>query len=124
MKTTRVIWVALTVATFVTAAQAEEIVTNRLSASLRFGLNISARFKGNAVTFPPPLGLTRSTPNGDAYNYDDGYVLTDVSGNEGGQTWYWGYDNSTTYPAGQISDGVAFPANTILFSRSTPSGNF
>jgi len=122
MKTTRFIWIALAAATFTTAACAEEIVTNRLTASLRFGLNISARFKGSVGTLAP--GLTRTTPNGDAYNYDDGYVHTDVSGNEGGQTWYWGYDNSATYPAGQISDGAAFPANTILFSRSTPSGDF
>ena len=121
MKTTRFIWIALAAATFATAACAEEIVTNRLTASLRFGLNISARFKGS-LTVPP--GLARTTPHGDAYNYDDGYVLTDVSGNAGGQTWYWGYDNSATYPAGQISDGVSFPANTILFSHSTPSGTF
>jgi len=121
MKTTRFIWVALAAAAFVTAAHAGEIVTNRLTASLRFGLNISARFKGSVGVLPPG---SRTTPNGDPYNYDDGYVLTDVSGNEGGLTWYWGYDNSATYPAGQISDGVAFPANTILFSRSAPSGSF
>src|SRR6185436_7145750 len=54
------------------------------------------------------------------YNYDDGYVLTDSSGNAGGQTWYWGYDNS----AGQISDGTTFPANTILLSRATTDGSF
>lgn len=123
MKTTRLIWVALAAATFTTAVRAEEIVTNRLSASLRFGLNISARFKGNAASLPAPVNA-RTTPGGDAYNYHDGYVLTDGTGNEGGQTWYWGYDNSATYPAGQISSGSSFPANTILFSRSAPSGEF
>jgi hypothetical protein len=125
MKTNRFIWVALAVATFATAVRAEEIVTNRLNASLRFGLNIKARFKGTVGPMTPPPGtITRTTPDGDPYNYDDGYVLSDVSGNAGGQTWYWGYDNSATYPAGQISDGVAFPANTVLLSRSTPNGNF
>jgi opacity protein-like surface antigen len=117
MQTKHFILLAFAVATVPTAARAEEIVTNRLSASLRFGLNIKGRFKGNP-TLPP--GPTRTTPNGDRYNYEDGYVLTDSSGNAGGQTWYWGYNNS----AGQISDGVAFPANTILLSRSSPDGSY
>lgn len=113
MNTTRFIWVALTAATLATAARAEEVVTNRLTASLRFGFNIKARFTGNIGTLPPPpFGVTRTTPNGDNYNYDDGYVLTDVSDNYGGQTWYWGYDDS----ASQIS------GNNILLSRSTANG--
>lgn len=129
MKTTPFICVSLAAVTFTTAAVSEEIVTNRLSASLRFGLNISARFKGNAAALPTPQ-ITRTTPDGDTYNYDNGYVggvnglRPDSSGNEGGQTWYWGYDNSATHPAGQVSDGVAFPANSILLSGSVPSGNF
>lgn len=94
------------------AARSEEFVTNRFSFSARFGFNVSARFKGNAGSLPP--AAPRTTPEGDPYNYDDGYVLTDVSGNAGGQTWYWGYDNS----ASQIS------GNNILLSRSTPSGDF
>ncbi len=36
-------------------------------------------------------------------------MLTDVSGNAGGQTWNWGYDSS-----GQVS------GNTILMHRTTP----
>lgn len=113
MKTIHFILLALAAATVATAARAEEIVTNRLSASLRFGLNIKGRFKTNPTLL---FGPRRTTPNGDPHNYDDGYVLPDGSGNAGGQTWYWGYDNS----ARQISDGVAAPANTILLSRSTP----
>src|SRR5262249_1950784 len=84
-------------------------VTNRLSLSGRVGFGMSARFKGIAV-LPVPT-LNRSTPGGDAYNYDDGYVLQDVSGNFGGQTWYWGYDNS----ANQVdADG-----NNIWRSRNS-----
>ena len=79
---------------------------NHLSLSARFGFNISARFSGMS-TLP-----MRITPRGDRYNYDDGYVLTDISGNYNHQTWYWGYDNS----ASQIS------GNNILLSRSTISG--
>ena len=116
MKTKRFNLVVLTVAMFTLAARAEEedIVTNRLSFSARLGFNISARFKGvNATPIGPPRN-PRSTPsqpgrpNGDPYNYDDGYVLTDVSENYGDQTWYWGYDSSS-----QIS------GNTILLSRTT-----
>lgn len=77
---------------------------NRLSFAPRVGFNVSAKFEGAGAG-----GSSRRTPNGDAYNYDDGYVLTDISGNQGGQTWYWGYDNS----AGQVS------GNTILLNRST-----
>src|SRR5262245_38541879 len=81
---------------------------NRLTFSARLGFNISAKFKGLS-TLPPPT--PRTTPNGDNYNYDDGYVLTDISGNFGGLTWYWGYDDNS-----QIS------GDTILMNRSTPSG--
>jgi hypothetical protein len=118
MKTTRFNLVVLAVALCgitLSAAAEEDIVTNRLSLSARLGFNISARFKGitsPSIGIPPVPRSTPSQPgrpNGDLYNYDDGYVLTDVSENYGGQTWYWGYDNSVS----QISD------NTILLSRTT-----
>ena len=58
---------------------------NRFSVNARFGLNISAKFKrASSLSLTAP---SRSTPDGNRYNYDDGYVLTDVSGNAGGQTW-------------------------------------
>jgi hypothetical protein len=79
---------------------------NRFSFNARFGLNISAKFKrarSMSLTAPP-----RTTPDGNRYNYDDGYVLTDISGNAGGQTWNWGYDQP-----GQIA------GNTILMHHST-----
>ncbi len=83
---------------------------NRFSLNARFGLNISAKFMGmSSISLTPP---PRTTPDGNQYNYDDGYVLTDISGNAGGQTWNWGYDQS-----GQIS------GNTILMHRSTVSAD-
>jgi hypothetical protein len=84
--------------------------TNRLTLSLRFGLNVSASFKGIGNSLNQALSLSRKTPNGDPYNYDNGYVLTDISGDAGGQSWYWGYDN-----ASQVNS----TASTITFNRAT-----
>ena len=91
------------------------IVANRLSLSARFGFNISGNFKGigNGLLTPPapnPRGTPSQSgrPNGDPYNYDDGYVLADSSGSADGLTSYWGYDS-----LGQVS------GNTVLLSRST-----
>jgi len=86
--------------------------TNRVTLSLRFGLNISGRFKGPAsINFPTSflIGNGRTTPNGDPYNYDNGYVLRDISGNAGNMSWYWGYDSSSQVNAA---------ANTIMFDRT------
>ncbi len=58
------------------------------------------------------LSSGQSSPNGNPYNYSDGYVLPDVSGNAGGQTWNWGYNNSS-----QIS------GNTILMHQTAAAGN-
>jgi hypothetical protein len=97
------------------AQSADEIYsdsTNRVTLSLQFSLNISASFHGLGGSISPFNGNGRTTPNGDAYNYANGYVLTDISGNAGGQSWYWGYDN-----ASQIN-----PANhTIAFDLPTAS---
>jgi hypothetical protein len=106
---------------FATAVSAEQDLqtyldsTNRVTLSLRFGLNITGKFKGVGSAFSSgvPLANGRRTPNGDAYNYDNGYVLTDISGNAGGQTWYWGYDRSSQINAG---------ANTIAFDRTVAVG--
>lgn len=80
----------------------------------RAGFNVSAKFKniGDGL-FTGGNIAPRFTPGGDPYNYDDGYLLTDSSGNYGGQTWYVGYDNSASQVAG----------NSILLSRSTANAN-
>jgi hypothetical protein len=66
--------------------------TNRITASVRFGLNITAKYKNPGGSLNPN-GLAANgqrTPHGDPYNYDDGYVYNDVRG-AGPRTWYWGY---------------------------------
>ncbi len=91
----------------------DQIETNSLN-QIRFvpwtGFGITARFRNAGNLSLNPVG--RTTPDGNAYNYSDGYVLTDVSGNAGGQTWYWGYDNSS-----QIS------GNTIQMHQTAVSGD-
>lgn len=81
--------------------------TNRFKLSLQLGLNIKASFKGIGGSLNPAL-------NNSPGHYDDGYVLTDISGNAGGQSWNWGYDNASQVNAGN---------NTVSFDRTTIAAN-
>jgi len=100
--------------TFIPVSGPTNSAMNRFLLSARIGFNISGKFSGlgNGL-FSGGTPTPRFTPDGDPYNYDDGYLLTDSSGNAGGQTWYVGYDDS----AAQIS------GNQLLLSRSTASAN-
>src|ERR1051326_7136661 len=71
---------------------------NRLSFAYRMGFNISAKFK-NIGGFPA-LANPGLTPNGDPWNYDNGYNLDDGAEPPPGLTWYWGYPGHPS-PAGQ-----------------------
>jgi hypothetical protein len=86
--------------------------TNRLTLSLRFGLDIDTKFKGIGGSLNPALN------NGNG-RYDNGYVLTDISGNAGNQTWYWGYDNSSQVNA--IANTVSFNRTTAVATKSSAS---
>ena len=116
MKRNQQLWAALIAASLLAPCMATaqpNAVTNRLTFSARFGLNISGKFSGTApFAMPTP---SRTTPDGDNYNYDDGYVLPDVSGSGDGYTWYWGYDDSGSQ--------MSAANNTILLSRSTGMAN-
>jgi hypothetical protein len=83
---------------------------NRLRGSFRMAFNVKTSFENvGAFTSSPP----QTTPNGDAFNYDDGYVLTDSSGNMMGYTRYWGY-----------TSGSQLPGNgTILMNRYSSGGS-
>ena len=83
--------------------------TNRLTGSIRFGLNITGKFLNPGGSF------NSHSPGGKGgQNYDDGYVRKDSSGNAGGQTWNWGYDK-----AGQVN---ASQPNSIDMHRVTAPG--
>jgi len=93
--------------------------TNRVTLSLRFGLNIKTKFSGlgNNFTSGSMYGNNRRTPNGDPYNYDNGYVYPDDF-NTIGYTRYWGYDTATQW------SGTTVPgADTMTFNRTTAAGN-
>jgi len=83
---------------------------NKINLSYRLGLNITVDFKklggfGNPNDPGPDTGSTENR------NYDDGYNLVDISGNAGGQTWYWGY-----------SDPASIQGDTmVLHHTSSPS---
>jgi hypothetical protein len=97
--------------------------TNRFTLSLRFGLDIDTKFKGIGGSLNPSanIPINRKTPRGDNYNYDNGYVLTDISGNAGNQSWYWGYDNSSQ--VNTIANTISFNRNTATPSSSSASGS-
>jgi hypothetical protein len=107
------------------ALGAHAVISDRLTASatesknhfqvkLGVALNVKTEFQ-NVGGFSS-FGGTQLTPAGDAYNYDDGYVLTDSSGNLLGYTRYWGY-NYDSGPLNQLpGDG------TILMNRYSSSG--
>jgi len=84
------------------------ILANRLTLSARFGFNIRAKFG------------RRLTPDGLAYNYLDGYVLRDSTGDFDptgtfpGITQNWGYDNSARQRDGSAAIG-GFP--TVSMTR-------
>lgn len=65
---------------------------NRLSLGPRFGLNFKADFN-NSGGFKTPGVAPGAAVGGVAHTYNDGYVLVDSSGNLGGLTTFWGYQN-------------------------------
>ena len=79
---------------------------------LSFGLGfaplvgVEAKFSGLGA-FRPPLS-PQPPGGGQNYNYDDGFVHLDATGNAGGNTWNWGYDDAAQFnPAGGGSVSMA-----------------
>jgi hypothetical protein len=83
---------------------------NRFFFGPTVGLNISAEFGGQVPAVvsgnPGPIGAGEV----DRF-YHDGYVRLDSSGNAGGYSWYWGYDNRSQVFSGTKSE-LAFVAQS------------
>jgi hypothetical protein len=65
---------------------------HRFGLGYRVGLNVPLSFKGLG-SFPALSASSLSTPDGDPYNYDNGYVYPDSSQSTE-STWYYGYVNA------------------------------
>jgi hypothetical protein len=81
----------------------------RFSFSYHPMFNVGVKVEQSAV-----VAGAGAVPSVNGVTYGDGYVATDSSGNAGGETWNWGYQNPgqitpnalvlSTRPAGTISD--------------------
>ena len=78
---------------------------NRVGLSYRMGFDASVDFRSLGSA---PLA---NNPSVTGRSYDNGFVGTDDTGNAGGLTSYWGYQN-----AGQVTDGDEF----LLLRGSDP----
>lgn len=78
---------------------------NRFSLKATFNFNIRTEFTSatpnNSGSFPR-VGPENRT-------YDDGFVKVDISGNAGGTTWNWGYNNGSQFTP---ADAALAPPNT------------
>lgn len=80
--------------------------TDRIALGYRVGFNISAKFRNLGSA---PLA---NNPSVTGLSYQDGFVGTDNTGNAGGLTSFWGYEN-----ANQVVDN-----NGYLLMRSSNPG--
>ncbi len=88
--------VALTVMPFAARAQTGgESEWNHFGVDFRLGLNIKAKFSNIGVSAAQPAP---STGGGVDHTYSDGFVRVDSSGDHGGLTWNWGYQNAAQIP--------------------------
>ena len=93
---------------------------NRVGLSYRLGFNISADFKqlGGFAALNPATNPRHPlrTPNGDLFNYDNGYIYSDTTAAaHPGYTWYYGYVTGTAQrPAGA-------PTDFDLYRSSSPA---
>ncbi len=64
-----------------------------------FGFNITADFHdGSMAANPVPPGgaaIGGGGVPGTVFEYQDGFIGVDSSGNAGGMTWYWGYNDAS-----------------------------
>jgi hypothetical protein len=78
------------------AGAAEPESANRISFNTRFLFNVRTSFENlGGLPFQTDPGPATA---GTDHIYDDGYNRVDASENEGGRTWFWGYDDSSQLP--------------------------
>lgn len=97
----------------------EQTSRNRVQISYQMGLNITANFRnlGGFAAQSNPGPATGTAVN---RTYDNGYNLVDVSGNAGGQTWYWGYTDSSSLQGNRlVLDSSSSLANGISRDNSS-----
>ena len=87
----------------------------------QFGLNLKARF--NHVGDLNPASTGPPTGGGVNRTYGDGYVNVDSSGNAGGQTWNWGYQNASQVQGGTLTMHSA-SVNGTLKQNGDPNPGF
>jgi len=91
---------------------------NRLGLSYRMGFNYSASFHGLGGFSAGNAGMHGlRTPNGDPFNYDNGYIYADQTTGSAhpGYTWYYGY------AAGTPQRPVEAPTEFDLYRSSAPA---
>jgi hypothetical protein len=101
---------------------------DRLGLSYRMGFNAPVSFRTPASVkslggYPAP-NAPRYTPDGDRYNYDNGYVLVDSSGNAMGYTRYWGYDNASQVSGNTLAMQKTSSAETISRSAAKAEDHY
>lgn len=95
---------------------------NRFGLNYRMGFNISAKFK--SLGGYPTLSNPGLTPDGQPWNYDNGYVLEDKQGNASSLTWNWGYSGLPSSTGLPRRDAQLSPDGQFLFlSRSSASAD-
>jgi len=96
-------------ASYITLEPAAAPRLNKFGLSYRMGFNMKVDFeKLGGLQLSDPGPNTGSTFN---RNYDNGYNRVDISGNQGGMTWNWGYSSPSS----------ASPDAITLQSDSTPA---
>ena len=92
---------------------------NRFSLGPRFGMNFKADFRNNPALNPGNTAVNPGAATGGVdHTYDDGYVLRDTSGNAGGLTSNWGYQNASQVAGDSMQFHASQPNTAFGPSRN------
>src|ERR1041384_2546418 len=108
------------------AAHAASPDQSRVTVSYLLGFNISAEFKDN-TGFPSTAAPGPATGGALNRTYEDGFNHVDISGNAGGKTWNWGYNNAGQLPGNDtvvMSSLAIAPAPAVQDVKDDPHHGF